>query len=256
MQADLKRLYDWDWTGAEDSVKRALELDPGSTGCPSHLCTMLLPRSDVSRSHCPDRERRAATHSPAHQSSYGRILYRARRFDAILRLNRAVELDARNYGTYGRLGDVYEQMGRYTEAVAFLEKARALTADPGSSYIDRLARVYARMGRRSEARQMLEGLKSRGSLPLMGAAGPYTALGDKDEAFKLLFRMVEERGRGQFGGFAKVDPPLDSLHSDPRWQKLLRRMNLPADGINKQSIPATCQSKVPPGTQRTPRPVP
>src|SRR4030095_2147521 len=125
--------------------------------------------SDVSPKPLPRSQ------APHNQVSYGRILYRARRFDeAILRLNRAIELDARNVGTYGRLGDVYEQMGRYTEAVAFLEKARALTADPGSSdisYIARLARVYARMGRRSEARQMLEGLKSRGRLPLMDAAG-------------------------------------------------------------------------------------
>ena len=119
-------------------------------------------------------------------------------------------------------------MGRYTEAVAFLEKARALTADPGSSdisYIARLARVYARMGRRSEARKMLEGLKSRGRLPLMDAASAYTALGDKDEAFSLLFRGVEQRSLS----YLKVDPPFDSLHSDPRWQELLRRMNLPVE---------------------------
>ena len=191
VQADLKRLYDWDWTGAEDSVKRALELDPNNLDA-HHTYAMLLhavgrfPEAIAQIESAVQRDPLA----PHIQSSYGRILYRARRFDeAILRLNRAVELDARNDGTYSRLADVYEQMGRYAEAVAFLEKARALTADPGSSYIERLARVYARMGRRSEARQMLEGLKSRGSLALMGAAGAYAALGDRDEAFKLLFRV-------------------------------------------------------------------
>ena len=73
---------------------------------------------------------------------------------------------------------------------------------------------------------MLEGLKSRGRLPLMDAAGAYTALGDKDEAFSLLFRMVEQR---TWGVYLKVDPPFDSLHSDPRWPELLRRMNLPVE---------------------------
>src|SRR5262245_53082765 len=198
VQADLKRLYDWDWTGAEDSVKRALELDPNNLNA-HHTYAFLLhalgrfPEAIAQIESASQRDPLA----PQIQSSYGRILYRARRFDeAILRLNRAIELDARNYGTFGRLGDVYEQMGRYTEAVAFLEKARALTADPGNSdisYIARLARVYARMGRRSEARRMLEGMKSKGRLPLLDAAGAYTALGDKDEAFKLLFRVVEQR---------------------------------------------------------------
>ena len=230
VQADVKRLYDWDWTGAEDSVKRALELDPNNLDA-HHTYSILLhalgrfPEAIAQIESAAQRDPLA----PQIQSSYGRILYRARRFDeAILRLNRAIELDARNSGTYGRLGDVYEQMGRYTEAVAFLEKARALAADPGSSdisYIARLARVYARMGRRSEARQMLEGLKSRGRLPLLDVAGAYTALGDKDEAFSLLFRMVEQRSLS----YLKVDPPFDSLHSDPRWQELLRRMNLPTE---------------------------
>jgi len=229
VQADVKRLYDWDWTGAEDSVKRALELDPNNLNA-HHTYSILLhalgrfPEAIAQIESAAQRDPLA----PQIQSSYGRILYRARRFDeAILRLNRALELDARNYGTLGRLGDVYEQMGKYTEAVAFLEKARALTANPGSSdisYIARLARVYARMGRRSEARQMLEGLKSSGRLPLLDAAGAYTALGDKDEAFSLLFRVVEQRSLSYFN----VDPPFDSLHSDPRWQELLRRMNLPS----------------------------
>ena len=230
VQADVKRLYDWDWTGAEDSVKRALELDPNNLDAHNTYSILLhalgrFPEAIAQIERAAQRDPLA----PQIQSSYGRILYRARRFDeAILRLNRAIELDARNYGTYGRLGDVYEQMGRYPEAVAFLEKARALANDPGSSdisYKARLARVYARMGRRSEARQMLEGLKSSGRLPLLDVAGAYTALGDKDEAFSLLFRMVEQRSLS----YLKVDPPFDGLHSDPRWQELLRRMNLPVE---------------------------
>src|SRR5207249_9917480 len=81
-------------------------------------------------------------------STYGRILYRARKFDeAILRLNRAIELEPRNAQAYGRLGDVHDQIGKYVEALAFYEKSRALMANPGSSLRNRIARVYARMGR-------------------------------------------------------------------------------------------------------------
>ena len=62
---------------------------------------------------------------------------------------------------------------------------------------------------------------------MLSVARAYTALGDKDEAFKVLFRLVEERNN--LATTIKADPPFDSLHSDPRWKELLRRMNFPAD---------------------------
>jgi hypothetical protein len=57
------------------------------------------------------------------------------------------------------------------------------------------------------------------------AAGAQAYLGDKDEAFRILFRMVDEREPHVF--FMKSDPQFTGLHSDPRWPELLRRMNLP-----------------------------
>jgi hypothetical protein len=43
----------------------------------------------------------------------------------------------------------------------------------------------------------------------------------------VLFRLVEERNN--LAIFLKADPPFKSLHSDPRWKELLRRMNLPVE---------------------------
>ena len=60
----------------------------------------------------------------------------------------------------------------------------------------------------------------------MCLATTYAALGDKDEAFRLLFQVTEERDGLNY---VKTDPRLDSLHSDPRWHTLLRRMNLPTE---------------------------
>jgi hypothetical protein len=87
------------------------------------------------------------------------------------------------------------------------------------------------MGRRDEALRMLKDME-RATEPLRfnkySAATAWTDLGDKDEAFRLMFGAVEERGQLNIY-YLNVDPPLDGLHSDPRWKELLRRMNFPEE---------------------------
>ena len=78
------------------------------------------------------------------------------------------------------------------------------------------------MGRHRDARQIIGGLKDN---PYIIAA-VYVALGDKDEAFRVLRKAVEEH---QVLTPLKVEPPLESLHSDPRWELLIRRMNFPTE---------------------------
>ena len=52
----------------------------------------------------------------------------------------------------------------------------------------------------------------------------YAGLGDADAAFRSLDRGYAERGSFMIG--VKTDPGFASLHSDPRWVVLLRRMGL------------------------------
>jgi hypothetical protein len=87
----------------------------------------------------------------------------------------------------------------------------------------RIARVYALMGRHREARQMLSGLKAEA----FDIAAAYVALGDRDEAFRILDKAVEERD--SLLVILKEDPSFDDLHSYPRWKALLRRMNFPPE---------------------------
>jgi len=163
------------------------------------------------------------------QANFGRILLHAGRHEEALgRVNQAIEREPRSANAHLRLAQVYEAMGRYPEALASYEKARILrgTPDDGPAFRLSVAKVYARMGRSSEAKRMFKGLKQevlRGDF----GAGFYAVVGDKDEAFRSLFNMVEKReGHNVFIG---TDPQFASLHSDPRWQELRRRMNLPAE---------------------------
>ena len=222
----IKFSYDWDWSGAEQDFSRALELDPNSLDAhffQGMLC-MALGRFRESIAHI-ERAEQLDPLSPTVQSAFGRILYRARRFDeAIPHLNQAIELQPDAAGNYGRLADVYEEMGRYDEALAVHEKEKKVSGR-AQDLSPAVARIYARMGKADEARRILDLQRTRGSQWFV-LATTYAALGDKDEAFRLLFQVTEERDALNY---VKTDPRLDSLHSDPRWQTLLRRMNLPTE---------------------------
>jgi len=220
------KYHDWDWTGAEKDFGRALEIDPNNLDAHFFhaMLFMALGRFPESIAHMQRAEQSDPLSSTV-QSGFGRVLYRARRFEeAIAHLNRAIELEPQSFGGYGRLADVYEEMGRYSEALALHEKVRALRNDPPGRSLQ-VARIYARMGKRKEARQILDAWPATGRY-YEGLAGVYAALGEKDEAFRLLFRKLEAR---PVLNYTKTDPPFQSLHSDPRWPVLLRRMNLPVD---------------------------
>ena len=164
------------------------------------------------------------------QSFFGRVLYRGRRYDdAIVHLNRAIELDPQAPArAYRRLADVYEAVGKYDEALTLLEKeARIDGRSGGASHTTRAARIQALMGNREEAIEMLNGLRGANPHELAMA---YTALGDYDEAFRLLFGIIDEPS---FDVYVKTDPAFDRLHADPRWQEVLRRMHYPPETASR-----------------------
>ena len=224
-QADLVRLYDRDLGRAEQLVTRALALAPHNVD--AHytyaLLLMTLGRLDEALSHMEAAERLDPL-SPAIQSDLGRVLYRARKYqDAIQHLNRALELEpAMAWLVQHRLAEVYEQMGHYDDALVALQRA----GESGRSHQALRASILARMGRRHEAKRLIEDLAaySPESRPYEVAAA-YAALADNDSAFKFLFGRIDRHEPGPI--FAAVDPPLDSLHSDPRWPELVRRLSTP-----------------------------
>ncbi|MCI0419538.1 MAG: tetratricopeptide repeat protein [Acidobacteria bacterium] len=223
----LELFHDWDWKGAENSIRRALELDPNNLDAHFyyalvHLGVGRLPEAIAEIQTAEQLD--PLSHQV--QANFGRILLHAGKLDeALQRVKQAIEREPRSANAHVRLAEVYEAMGRYTEALEIYDKARVLRGSPPDNPTFRasVAKVDARMGKRSEARRIFEGLKDLGRADIR--AGAYAAIGDKDEAFRLLFKMVEKREGGN--PFIGTDPQFASLHSDPRWQELRRRMGLP-----------------------------
>jgi tetratricopeptide (TPR) repeat protein len=121
------------------------------------------------------------------------------------------------------LGEVYAQKGEYAKALAEFHQAEGPTLQARSL----IGHVYAISGRKLEAEKILDELVLRSKsayLPPTYIARICAGLGQKDEAIAWL-----EKGytlRDSHMEFLAVDPTFDGLRSDPRFAKLLRRMNL------------------------------
>jgi len=221
---DLFMTYDWDWSGGEREMRRAVELDPNSLRARDLLGDLLTALGRFPEAL--EQKRRAVEVDPLSataQSSYGRTLYRARRYEqAIPHLQRAIELEPQVTLHPARLADVYEQMGRIQDALLIRQKQ--VQAEASSYTLASLSRSYAHLARRQEAQAALAKAVRAARPSELALALAYFALGDKDRCFEWLNKGVDDR---QVVTFWKVDPLLDPVRSDPRFQALIARLKMP-----------------------------
>lgn len=122
----------------------------------------------------------------------------------------------------------------FPEAMAEFEKAAQL--DPQAPmYPALIGAAHAAAGRKEQARMVLEDLKARKgdrSVPPYFLAWVAASVGANDEAMDWL--ETAYRQRASLLVALRAEPFFEPLHSDPRFQDLLRRMNFP-DGAPRAS---------------------
>ncbi len=225
----VKLDYDWDWSGAEAEFQRSVQLNPAYPTA-HHWYAMYL--AAMGR-----REQALAAISRAREldplsvlinTHVGVVHYLGHQFDqAINRIRDALELDPNYVVAHWYLGQAYAEQGMYEDAI--VESQRAVTLSPGNpKFLATLGYAYALSGNRGEARKLAQQLnelsKNRYVSPL-DVAYVYAGLREKEQAFAWLKRAHQERSWGMYR--IKVDPKLDRLRSDPRFQDLLRRLGFP-----------------------------
>lgn len=223
--AQFKR-DNWDWAEAESEYKRAIELNPNLAAIYSGYAGYL---SQVRRlDEAVAAIRRSLELDPLSVIANGnaiRIYYLAQRYDeAIAAARKTFEIEPNNAVSHRRLGDVYAAKGMYREAIAENQTAIKLWGGDVSNMEALLGAFYAKAGMRDKAEEILQKLKAReNDAPQKELAVLYDALSMRDEAFAQLEKVYA--ANGDLSGIA-LDPNYDNLRSDPRFQDLLRRMNL------------------------------
>jgi serine/threonine protein kinase/tetratricopeptide (TPR) repeat protein len=226
--AIILQQYDWDWGAAEREFRRAIQLDPNYAPAHGNFGYLLVSEGRIEEG--VQENRRAADLDPLSANSnwlLGWMLYFGRRFDpAVEQLRRTIDLDPNYFLAHAVLGMSYAQKGQMPQAIPELEKAVALGECNLS--LGELGRAYALSGRRQEAQKIADRLIGEWKRSHVGAfdiAIIQVGLGDKDQALAWLEKAYEDRTF--FMVDLKVEPELDPLRSDPRFQNLLRRMNFP-----------------------------
>jgi tetratricopeptide (TPR) repeat protein len=222
----VRTYYDWDWSGAEKELRRAIDLNPGSASAHHYYAHYLMATGRVEESLAESKQfleldplNPLATEHLAFHYHY------AHQYDqALEQLRRLIAMEPNFQLGHLRLGLTYEQKGRFEEAIGEFQTAISLSR--GGVGLPELGHVYAVSGKKSEALKVLEKLRSQTPPPSYGIALVYVGLRDSDQAFAWLERAYEERSSFSLMTL-KVEPRLDSLRSESRFQDLLRRVGLP-----------------------------
>jgi TolB-like protein/Tfp pilus assembly protein PilF len=224
-RAEIRRLYKWDWAGAQADYERGLTLNPGHAGLLYNYAHLL--------------------------ASLGR------HDEAIAAKRKASELDPLNATIWRGLAWMYWNGGKLDVADELMNRAHEIAPDSEFPWLRAGIRLlggkasaalewYSReshedlrlmgtamaqhdMGRVAESQQALDDLvaKFRHSEPYE-IADVYAWRGEADRAFDWLDRAYAERDTS-LAWYVKDDPYLNKIRGDPRHGALLKKMNLPVD---------------------------
>jgi TolB-like protein len=232
VSAMISAAYDWDWAKAESEFKRSLELDPNLTITHYRYGWMFL--SPLGRHDEAIAEMRLAMEkeplSLIQGANFAGVLMYARHFDeAVEQAKKTYDLDPNFVGGQSWLCHVNNARGRYDETLALATKTmQSNPTVPSSPFNADLAVALSKVGRRQDAEAVLSKWKQEEKTKYISSywfAIGYAAFGDKDAAFAELEKAFQTRD--WFLQRIKVDPFMDPLRDDPRFDAMVKRLKFP-----------------------------
>jgi TolB-like protein/DNA-binding winged helix-turn-helix (wHTH) protein/tetratricopeptide (TPR) repeat protein len=222
--------YDWDWSGAEDELKQAIVLNPNYAMAHSWYSVDLLVmgRFDAAVQEAERAQDLDPFSIPINEWMV-QVFYHSRRYDEALREARRVsEMHPDWVQGYQDLGDLYEQMRMFPEAVAAYQyELRPLKDKSANAIANALADAYQRSGYKG---YLLKKIQILEQIPHDMYSGPilareYAQLDDETHAMFYLERAYDEHYPWLV--LLRVAPEWDPIRASVRFRKLVRRLGLP-----------------------------
>ncbi|HSB63888.1 MAG TPA: protein kinase [Thermoanaerobaculia bacterium] len=222
--AEIQEYSEWDFAAAEASFQRAIGLNPSLPDAHAHYAWNLLLRGRYEQAFAEaKRSVEVDPLTPIYSAWLGWMYWQVgRNEEAIAAAKKSLEINTDfPWGLYV-LGSVHAQQGQFEEAIA--AHRRAVAASPALKWA--LGHTYATADRRPDALAVAAELeKSPAPMDVWGLAQIYTALGEKDAAF----RWLEEGFRIRMVWMPWIENEIifAPLRSDPRFGDLKRRIGVP-----------------------------
>ena len=226
-------LSEWDWTGAEHSLRRALEITPNHTEALLHYGSLMEALGQLDRA-LQFKQQALATHpsSPLVMVQLATAYWHQRRYDdAIAWAERALAIDARHLAAREFLAGAYWMKGDFDtflaenvrQAEAF--GASAETVEQVRSLGERMRTAYRDGGRAAVARAALTQMSAEPPTASIRLAMLHAEAGDLGTAFAHLDAAIASRDPSLV--HLAVAPQWDPLRRDARFQERLITMGLP-----------------------------
>ncbi|MCC7157040.1 MAG: protein kinase [Bryobacterales bacterium] len=216
---------EWNWSGAETGLRRAVGLDPADGEVRHFFAHILLwtGHAEKSAQEC----RRALELDPFNSALYSCLgfhhLLAGDEESAFEATQQALAFDPKQGWALMTLGWIYEERGKFEEALAALRKSWNITIQRAS-----IAHAFARSGNRPPAEKILEDLLAESKRKYVSPydiAVVHAGLNNRDQTLEWLNKAYEERTG--FLVFVNSDPRFKLLRSDERFRDLVRRMRFP-----------------------------
>jgi tetratricopeptide (TPR) repeat protein len=226
--------YDWEFTAAEKEFLRAIELNPSYATAHQWHAINLAATGQIDGALAElQRAQELDPLSLIISVDIGEFLGLARRYDeASAHLQNTLKMDPHFLLAHLNLADVYNYEGKYGEAEK--HALEALEIAPNSLWVKGvLATCYALQGRKQKARAVMESMRrsTRGGEIGHHFASVSFALDDKDAAFHWLQVAYDHREGSLI--LLRIIPYYDSVRSDPRFVKLVQRIEAKPEGSSE-----------------------
>ena len=216
--------FERDYRGSEDEFRRAINLKPNYAT--AHQWYAFLLSAQARHNEAIAVMRRAEELEPRSAviaNAVANVLYLARLYDeSIAQAEHSLELDPSSVGAHVILRCIYEMKNAPYKALAIYEKEVAFAGDTPTSRAKR-AHVFAAVGRKDEALQTLGELAKNNQIEHITPyeiAVIYALLGDKNQSLSWLKKARDAHAVGF--SFVRVDPLLDNLRGDARFENLVK----------------------------------